>query len=223
MYDQKAHGAIAINGVGRKGWTYLRKGFRETLLCNECEQFLNKTYEQFFHRLWCKDGGLLPAVLSQEWYEFDIKDYAKFKLFHLSVLFRASVSSLPVFAQVRLGPHRETIRRMILDETPGREVDYPIYCMALFKNGRRKVEPFVATPYHLKINSHRSYCFGFGHCLWRYSVSNHTTELVEELYLRDSGKLYVLTEDWTKPKIVKKARDLLRSDSNNALPRESHP
>src|SRR5690349_17913788 len=80
MYDQKAHGAIAINGVGRMGWTYLRKGFRDFLLCNECEQFLNKTYEQFFHRLWCKDGGLLPEVLSQDWYEFDIRDYTKFKL-----------------------------------------------------------------------------------------------------------------------------------------------
>ena len=209
MYDQKAHGAIAINGVGRKGWTYLRKGFQEFLLCNECEQFLNQTYEEFFHRLWCKDGGLLPEVLSQDWYEFDIRDYTKFKLFHLSVLFRASVASLPVFDQVKLGPHCEKIRKMILDQDPGGEMDYPIYCMALFQNGRRKAEPFFGTPYRIRINCHNGYCFPFGYCLWRYGVTNHTTELVKEVCLRESGKLYVITEDWTKPKIVKRARALL--------------
>jgi hypothetical protein len=36
-------------------------------------------------------------------------DYSTFKLFHLSVLWRASVSSGPDFASVRLGVHEERI------------------------------------------------------------------------------------------------------------------
>ena len=37
-------------------------------------------------------------------------DYAPFKMFHLSVLFRAGVSTLPHYAQVSLGSHEATLR-----------------------------------------------------------------------------------------------------------------
>jgi hypothetical protein len=50
------------------------------------------------------------------------------------------------------------------------------------------------------------YCFGFGYCMWRYAVTSHTTELVKEVHLRESGQLYVLTDDWRNPKITQIVR-----------------
>ena len=37
--------------------------------------------------------------------------YVSFKLFHLSILFRASVSSNPMFQAIRLGMHEDRIRK----------------------------------------------------------------------------------------------------------------
>ena len=48
-------------------------------------------------------------------------EYEPFKLFHLSVLFRASVSTLPTFADVSLGPHEERLRNLLLARRAGPE------------------------------------------------------------------------------------------------------
>lgn len=45
--------------------------------------------------------------------------YRPLKLFRLSLLWRMSVSSLREFALVKLGPHEERIRQMLLQDDPG--------------------------------------------------------------------------------------------------------
>ncbi|MET0049372.1 MAG: hypothetical protein ABW066_16470 [Sedimenticola sp.] len=56
-------------------------------------------------------------------------DYIKLKLFFLSVLWRASVSSQPFFRRVDLGPHEVTIRKALLDGDPG-DSDWYAVCLA---------------------------------------------------------------------------------------------
>jgi hypothetical protein len=46
-------------------------------------------------------------------------DYAMFKLFHLSVLWRAGVSTREEFRNVKLGSHEDVIRQMLLRDDPG--------------------------------------------------------------------------------------------------------
>lgn len=57
-------------------------------------------------------------------------DYQKFKLFLLSILWRASISSRGFFRDVNLGPYEERIRTMILEGDPGRAEDFPILMMS---------------------------------------------------------------------------------------------
>ena len=45
-------------------------------------------------------------------------------MFHLSLLWRMSVSKHPYFKEVSLGPHEEVLRRMLLEALPG-EPDQP--------------------------------------------------------------------------------------------------
>ena len=54
-------------------------------------------------------------------------DYKKFKLFLLSILWRASISSRETFSLITLGSHEETIREMIYSGNPKDTNDYP--CM----------------------------------------------------------------------------------------------
>lgn len=51
-------------------------------------------------------------------------DYPKLKLFFLSLLWRASVSSRPLFKKVALGPHEQRVRDLILAKDPGSSDDY---------------------------------------------------------------------------------------------------
>jgi hypothetical protein len=53
-------------------------------------------------------------------------DYARFKLFLLSLLWRVSISSRPFFDKVKLPPDvGEDLRRMLLSQTPGEIYEYP--------------------------------------------------------------------------------------------------
>jgi len=101
---------MGINGVGNRGWKTLQKGIRERLLCVDCEQWLNDKYEKPFLKQWFVDLPL-PTRIAQDAAHTAVYDYLTFKLFHLSILFRASVSSLPTFREVHLGVHEEHIRK----------------------------------------------------------------------------------------------------------------
>src|SRR5574337_198522 len=110
LYDAK-HRAVSLSEIeigqrrnfGKK--RLIQKGLRERLLCSECEQLLNNRYEKYFKALWFDQGALPSTIESGVTFELHGLDYHKFKLFHLSVLFRAGVSSLPQFSQVKLGAH----------------------------------------------------------------------------------------------------------------------
>jgi hypothetical protein len=103
LYNANGH-LMAINGLGSRGWKTLQEGVREYLLCEVCEQHFNEYCEKPFRTQWV-EAAPLPNPWNVEGIHWACFDYASFKLFHLSVLFRASVSSLPTFAAVSLGPH----------------------------------------------------------------------------------------------------------------------
>ena len=74
-------------------------------------------------------------------------DYARFKLFLLSMLWRASISSRPLFQAIKLSfPIEDHLRLMILKNMPGEPEEYPcfIYLPPLIptSDGRRSFNTF---------------------------------------------------------------------------------
>jgi len=55
--------------------------------------------------------------------------YKEFKLFLLSILWRASISSREFFNEVNLGPYKDTIRKMVLNGDPKEAEVFPILMM----------------------------------------------------------------------------------------------
>src|SRR5215216_6011899 len=100
----------------------LQKGIREYLLCGNCEQVLAK-YERYA-------ADVLRAIpdMSREPAGRVVQitgiDYAGFKVFQLSLLWRAGVSRQASFHEVNLGPHEDVLRRMILGGDPGTPMAY---------------------------------------------------------------------------------------------------
>ncbi len=72
-------------------------------------------------------------------------NYTKFKLFLLSILWRASISSRPFFNEINLGTHEEVIRKMILQGNAGDIDDYPTV-MTTYLNDKTMPKELIAKP-----------------------------------------------------------------------------
>ena len=99
---------------------FSQKGLREHLLCDVCEGHLN-VFETYFANIWYDKSATPKKLMYYGSETLSVKvNYADFKLFYLSVLWRASVSTLPYFSRVNLGPYEEGIRQMVLTLDPAR-------------------------------------------------------------------------------------------------------
>ncbi len=168
LYDEK-HRLQVLSVLPDKGNWREQKGLREPLLCDCCEQRL-AVWERYASLL-LKGGA--PATYRTEGRVVFLSEleYVPFRLFQLSVLWRAGVSSLPFFENVRLGPHAERLRELLVaGETgpPGR------YCCVMFglKHEREAFTGLIMQPGKLRLNGQVAYRFVFGGLLWAFYVSN---------------------------------------------------
>jgi len=70
------------------------------------------------------DGNILCRSCEDVFGPWD--DYASLKLFFLSVLWRASVSTNDVFGGMTLGPYEEQVRQAIRTSNPGDQAFFPV-------------------------------------------------------------------------------------------------
>ena len=108
------------------------------ILCKECDNIVLGYYESYVNRILYVGQnsdknllGLFPRITPNgvRLTEVFNIDYLKFKLFLLSLLWRASICKRPFFSDVKLGCHEEKIRKMLLDGYPGEIKDYPMIAM----------------------------------------------------------------------------------------------
>lgn len=128
--------------------TNLQDGFKEHLLCEDCErQFAN--YEDYVVRsLFHRKGPIQNRPDSH--YLCTGLNYAKVKLFQMSILWRMGVSKHPFYAMVDLGKHEEILRCMLKEEDPGEHWRYGCIATILNHGG----EPLLGiSPNHFKPKS----------------------------------------------------------------------
>lgn len=168
---------------------YKQKGLTEKLLCINCEKQLS-IYEDHARRVFY--GGIGIWIKNGNPIEISGIDYSKFKLFQLSILWRASVSNLDFFQGVQLGPHEESIRLMIKNENPGIQLKYPCIFVMILMGNSNPVDAFIYQPEMLRIDGQRAYRFIFGGCFWLYFVSKHTNRIsFPEYVIRENGTLFI--------------------------------
>jgi len=79
---------------------------KEKLLCRACEEFLSDNYERYGTRLFKSSYGVKKT---RRYIEFNGFKYLEYYLFLISILWRASVSSLEEFSNVQLQPKVECL------------------------------------------------------------------------------------------------------------------
>jgi len=175
LYDEK-HRFLGIRPISRdagKPERTLQKGIREYLLCDECEKGLAE-YERY-------SAGLLRSLPPTahrrpgEILEITGVDYQAFKLFQMSLLWRAGIASHPVFQEVDLGPHEDRLRTMITDGDPGEPWEYGCVMVAL--RGPGTIERVMRPPRKMRMIGHFAYSFIHWGLLWFYVVSHHANSL----------------------------------------------
>jgi hypothetical protein len=169
-YDEKHRASELI--VDQAQLRYLQKGLRERLLCDGCEGRIG-IYEKYFADAWFQ-GHLRPERPKGRIVSIAGLDYRLFKLFHLSVVWRAGVSSLEFFELVKLGPHAERIREMLIRGDPGPWERYPFWAtLTVDPESRRIIDDLIIEPTRAKVEGHVVYTFSYAGCTWHFFVTSH--------------------------------------------------
>lgn len=195
IYDNKHRGILYSRERNKKGKPrYIQKGFRERLLCEACEQHLSQIERQFKTEWY--DQNKLPSDFSRDSWKIAGFDYASFKLLHLSILWRCSVSKASKGTGVYLGTqHERRIAQLILNKDPGGDYEYTIVGTLLIMDNSI-VDGFVYPPdrrrwreFHLNV-----YCMVYGGCEWLICISKHNNALIKHFCLQKEGSIILVKE-----------------------------
>ncbi|TAK67236.1 MAG: hypothetical protein EPO24_00715 [Bacteroidetes bacterium] len=99
-------------------------------------------------------------------------DYKKFKLFLLSILWKASISKRTFFKDVKLGPHERVIAKTILTGNPGALEDYPILFFT-YLNDRSAPSNLIAEPGIIKNSQGTKYIVIIAGFTFVFHISRH--------------------------------------------------
>ena len=208
MYDVK-HRFHVLSIVPSQENKLKQKGLYENLLCEKCETLFSK-WERYASLI--INGGipLEGKRVGNFWHVSGI-DYNQFKLFQLSILWRASISSLQFFENIDLGPHEENIRLKLLAQDAGTASTYGCIMFGL-KFNDAAVTDLMIQPGRLKLHGHAAYRFVFGGFMWVYLVSSHAAPLlIRSAFLQPSGSVIFLVKDVaTADNLVQFGEELLR-------------
>ena len=203
------HKFMGVTGIGPKGWVNLQKGIREHLLCDGCEQLINDEYEKPFKAAWI-DKPQFPSQWEIGTVMYGKFDYRAFKLFHLSILFRAGVSSLPTFAEVNDPQVIERMRLMVLSGEPGAFGEFPIIGCSVVLERTGAFAPIITRPEASSYKGLACYSMVYGGVQWWVSVSPHRNREFEAIGLQRDGTMPLIARPFSEVPIIQFAADALR-------------
>lgn len=172
------------------------------ILCRDCENEIGK-YETYASKIMYGDKAENIAI-SVKHYKFPDNilasncaniDYKMFKLFLLSIIWRASISSRSFFNDIKLGPHEEEIRKMILEDNPKSQDNYPIFFMSYIKDKNMPRE-FIAYPRKIRSSEgYIMYIFIIAGMIYYYfinSIQHRIPHYITQLGLRQSNEFDII-------------------------------
>ena len=119
-------------------------------------------------------------------------DYRMFKLFLLSILWRASISTLPIFKNVNLGIHEQVIRHKILNNNPGSAAEYPCAIFTHLHNHNIPYE-IIAEPGVIINGEQQIYAFLIsGNLFVFFTATDIKTEWVQDCTIRENGGMKII-------------------------------
>lgn len=202
LYDQESR-AVALDGASGRKRT-LQKGLREYLLCRECEGVFQE-YERWFAGYWFQKQPL-PDPVEGLYFELKGFDFEPFFRFHLSILWRAAVSTREEFSAISLGPYEEKLRKLLSGEAPEFRKEPSIFGILLRRPDTHELwQQMVLAPVRSRPSGILTFTFVFGGCAWKYIVSGHAAPFADSLQLQRPGQMILPIMDYTKEGSISRA------------------
>lgn len=195
---------------------FLQKGVREKLLCLDCEHIISPSEKYVREVLY---GGVVnERYVANNIIHLSLIDYAKLKLFQLSILWRASVSSHEFFKNVSLGDYDEAIRKMILSGDPGTPYQFPCAMNSIVTGDGKLdvVDGFIWSPDKMIQNGQVLYRFFFGGSMWMFFATDDASWFTHKyLFPSEDGKVQIpMMKAEDTEFFVELGKDLLRKKKN---------
>ena len=198
MYEPLYDDEHRFNVVNIKGGDIIKqpfKGVYEKLLCDDCDNKIIGKYENHASKVLFGDGKKEIEVETKEFgYLIHNVDYKLFKLFQISLIWRASISKRDEVIRINLGPHAEKMREMLLNEKPGEIYNYGVI-IYLFPKTSKVMKGLIISPelLHQKVEGNRIYRAIFNGLLWVYFISSHSKYFTkQEFFLSKEGTLPII-------------------------------
>ncbi len=188
LYDKK-HKFHVLSTLEDRPRPMEQKGLRERLLCGNCEQQLS-VYEKYAREVLLGGVNITAQHIGNLIRVSDL-NYNKFKLFQLSILWRASISKHPMFLKVNLGLDEEKIRRMIHVNNPGGKTDYPCILFGL-QSATGTHQDFIDQPRKIHIDGNVTYRFIFSGFMWSFYVSSkNLPDHLKQVVVNELGEMII--------------------------------
>ena len=198
--------AVYLSMGGEEGKVeYVQDTWQEYLLCVDCEARLEK-YETYVSELLYHPKASAPKHV-----DTDKKRILrgiqpeKFKLFQLSILWRAGVSSLSIFNRIRLtSDEQEFLRRVLLGVSPYLYEQF--WCDLITYYDRAKllkesVHVIIQPTFEIR-KGQVFYHFVFGGYVWSFYMRNLRPKAAKVMNFRDNGKYIVPKQDFFKIGVI---------------------
>jgi hypothetical protein len=123
-----------VVGTEQKSKQFQSGIYDASILCRECDGDLIGVWDNYGQKFLLSpsfsENHLFDNLGKSAAYRIKEFDYKQLKLFFMSILWRAAITSDLFFAQIKLGSWEEKLRKMILAQDPGNESDFSV---VLFK------------------------------------------------------------------------------------------
>lgn len=200
LYDEK-HRLLSVKD-DTPGSRFLQKGIRESLLCSDCEGFLNKHYEHPFS-LWWTEAFLREGISTSPPVRVRGISYAQFKLFHLSIFWRAAVASSRGFRKFDLAPKdRERFREKILTGTPGPATEDQLAGSFVFLPDPRDIVRVIMPPLQSTRRGVDVLSAVYGSAAWLLTVGKHPFPELSPNALAEDGTMTFSVQPLTALNVV---------------------
>ena len=205
LFDEN-HFIAPIDLIEFKRRKLLPDGFYDSnILCENCDnKILGKLESYASIVIW--GGKSKPDYypkyegkinqLNQKFLHVTNLDYTKFKLFLLSIIWRASISKHKIFNSVSLGEHEESIRKMIIENNPSSKDDYPVGMFILTQNNRGPTK-MIANPIPNKKDKSLIYNFLINGLVINYKIEGQADkELYNQISIKENNTMdvYIFNE-----------------------------
>ena len=197
----------------------VQTGYFERILCEECERLLS-AYESSFKQAWMDtihpDFSHLKSGPLQDFIRVEIPDYASFKLFHLSVLWRAAVSSgFKLDPRITLGKYDAQIAALIRNRDPGQPGDFPFLGVLSLDRQNRPVptvSPLAKGTGRFE-GRYVYYLMSYAYCDWLFIVARPGPKWLADLeeQCRQESMFPLLTVPHSQSKSFNLWADVLRN------------